>query len=327
MSDTPSRPFRRWAARLAFLNLLAVAGVVAWFFTAADEHWLATLLLFGPRWLAFAPLALVAPFALLTRSLWGMLWCVLAAGIIAWPFMGAVLLPQSETAEPLSTTPLRFATFNADAKACDRAQFQAFVKEFSLDVVALQDADRILESDLPPGYTLVNSANGIKLASKYPTTLVGELSDPVIGPARGAAKFRVAFPGGEREIGVVHLPTPRPGLEAILARKPDAIATLEKIITQRNESSAMVKKWLGDTTVVMGDFNLPPESVIYRRDWGSFTDAFEKCGQGYGYTMESKRGAVRIDHILFTEKWHCCGVTIGPDLGSAHKPVIASFNP
>jgi hypothetical protein len=167
MSDTPSRPFRRWAARLAFLNLLAVMGVVAWFFTAADEHWLATLMLFGPRWIAFAPLAFVGPFALVTRSLWGLLCCAIAAVIIAWPFMGAVL-NLSAIPDATSGTPLLFATFNADAKACDRAEFQAFVKEFSLDVVALQDADRILESDLPPGYTLVNSANGIKLASKQP---------------------------------------------------------------------------------------------------------------------------------------------------------------
>jgi endonuclease/exonuclease/phosphatase (EEP) superfamily protein YafD len=77
----------------------------------------------------------------------------------------------------------------------------------------------------------------------------------------------------------------------------------------------------------MGDFNLPPESVIYRRDWGGFTNAFEQWGQGYGYTMETKRGAVRIDHILFSDTWHCRGVVIGPELGSAHKPVIASFHP
>lgn len=325
MSDIPSRPFRRWAARLAFLNLIAVIGVVAWFFSAADQNWIATLMLFGPRWLAFAPLALLLPFALLTRSFWGLSWCLAAAVIIGWPFMGAVLLPSP--AKAISGSPIRIMTFNADNKDCERNQFRSFIRDNNVTVIALQDADRIREPDLPDGYHLLAAANGIKLASKYPASTTGELSDARIGPARGAAKFRVAFPTGEREIGVVHLPTPRPGLEAIIARKPDGVQTLEAVISQRDEASATVKKWLGGCSLVVGDFNLPPESLIYQRDWSTYKNAFAEAGQGYGWTMFSKRGSVRIDHILFQDNWGCLGVRIGPELGSAHRPVLADFAP
>jgi endonuclease/exonuclease/phosphatase (EEP) superfamily protein YafD len=323
----PSRPFRRWTGRLAFLYLLITVGVVVWFWMAADEHWIATLLLFGPRWLALTPLVLLLPLALLTRSWAGLLWCAIAAVVITGPFMGGVVnvTPALEAARRDGT--MRLMTFNADNKDCDRKQFHAFLDEFKPDVICMQDADRIGELDLPAEYRLLPASNGLRFASKFPARLVGDLSDVKIGPARGAAKFRVNFPFGDHEIASVHLPTPRPGLEAILARKPNAVETLKGIIRQRDQASPIVKHWLGDCALVAGDFNLPVESTIYRRDWGSYRNAFSETGFGWGWTMFTGRAAVRIDQILFAPPWQCQSVLVGPDLGSAHRPVLADFAP
>jgi len=321
------RRFRRWIGRLAFLNLLIVAGVTAWFITAADEHWLATLLLFGPRWIALCPLILIVPLTLLARSWGGLLACGIAAVLIAGPFMGGTVNIGSEFTTGRRDGTVRLLTFNADGKACDRAKFQAFIAEFQPDVVCLQDAGRLDTDDFPAGYTLNDAADGLKFASKFPIEMIGRFSDPVLGPTRGAAKFRVNLPFGVREIATVHLPTPRAGLEAIRSRQPNAIATLEAVMAQRSAASMKVKQWLDGCPLVAGDFNLPVESVVYRRDWGGHRNAWSEAGLGWGWTMFSTRAAVRIDQIVYTNPWQCRSVLIGPDLGSAHRPLQADLLP
>jgi vancomycin resistance protein VanJ len=326
MTEPRPRPFRKWTGRLCLLALVVVIAVTAWFRLSADENPYATLILFGPRWVALVPLVGLALLSLLALSLRGLLCCLIMAGVILVPFMGAVLPGLPQPAEPGT---IRVMTFNADAKQTHPEEFRAYLERAKPAIVALQDADRITAEDFPPGWFVVPAANGLKLASTYPAKLLGELSDPVIGPARGAAKFSVSTPSGEQVIGVVHLPTPRPGLEAVLARKPGCLETLQKVITQRDAASRKVQEWLqpSEKTILCGDFNLPVESAIYQRDWGRYRNAFSHAGEGIGHTMLSTRGAVRIDHILVAASRPVYGVTIGPDLGSAHRPLLAEVMP
>lgn len=322
---TPSRPFRRWCGRFAFLFLLIVIAVIVWFRMTADIDWPATLILFGPRWLLATPLILIGPIVLLVRTKLGIASSLLAGLLIAGPFMGgAISIPGDSTVSP---DVLRFATFNADYKSFDRTQLHAWLQREKPDVLALQDAGRITVADLPPGYQLHPAANGLQLATTHTCALMDELHHESFGPSRGAARFRVAFPTGAKEIVNVHLPTPRSGLEAVLARDADAPAMLEKIIHQRNAASAALREWIGNCEIILGDFNMPAESTIYRRDWLTFQNAFNERGLGWGWTMFSKRGAVRIDHIIFKRPWTCRFVEVGPDLGSAHRPVIADLAP
>ncbi len=330
MTMTPSTPpsrFRKWAGRLALANLVIVIGVVVWFYTAADQHWLATLLLFGPRWVALAPLALLLPLSLLARSVSGVVCCLIAAVLIAGPFMGGTVNIASDLAPPREPGTLRLMTFNADSKSANRELFHRFVETYEPDVICLQDADRILVDDFPIEYRLnfLPGSNGLAMASRYPLKLLGTLSDAKIGPARGAARYRVSFPSGDREVATVHLPTPRPGLEAVLSRKPGAVGTLETVIAKRSTASAIVRRWIDTTPLLAGDFNLPVESSIYRRDWGQYQNAYSEAGLGWGSTMFSNRASVRIDQILFQAPLQCRSVLIGPDLGSAHHPLLADF--
>ena len=50
--------------------------------------------------------------------------------------------------------------------------------------------------------------------------------------------------------------------------------------------------------LVVGDFNAPVESVIYRRYWGDLRNAFSYAGFGFGSTRLNGWIRVRIDHIL-----------------------------
>ena len=75
--------------------------------------------------------------------------------------------------------------------------------------------------------------------------------------------------------------------------------------------------------VVAGDFNLPPESRVFRRHWGDLTDAFGAAGFGFGSSKHTSWHGVRIDHILYNRSWTCEWCGVGPALGSDHSPVIA----
>ena len=55
--------------------------------------------------------------------------------------------------------------------------------------------------------------------------------------------------------------------------------------------------------LVLGDFNMPPDSAIYRRCWSDFSNAFDSAGFGFGSTHFTHRTAVRIDHVLAGPGW------------------------
>ena len=81
--------------------------------------------------------------------------------------------------------------------------------------------------------------------------------------------------------------------------------------------------------IVMGDFNMPVESTIYRRCWPRLADAFSTSGWGFGFTKTSeKRGwsyGARIDHVLFSPPWRCLRCWVGGEIGSDHLPLVAEF--
>jgi endonuclease/exonuclease/phosphatase (EEP) superfamily protein YafD len=76
---------------------------------------------------------------------------------------------------------------------------------------------------------------------------------------------------------------------------------------------------------VAGDFNTPTRSAVYRESWTDLTNAFSAAGWGLGHTHFSRRIGVRIDHILASDHWHVTSCEVGPDVGSAHRPVVAEL--
>src|SRR2546421_9115546 len=80
----------------------AVIGIACWVYlvfafslwllvrAGGDRWWLATVILFGPRWLALLPLAVLVPAALIARrrAMWTL---ATAAGIVLFPVMGLCL--------------------------------------------------------------------------------------------------------------------------------------------------------------------------------------------------------------------------------------------
>ena len=75
--------------------------------------------------------------------------------------------------------------------------------------------------------------------------------------------------------------------------------------------------------IVVGDFNSPPESPIYRDAWSGWTNAFSLSGRGFGYTRMNGWIRARIDHILTDDRWKVVRAWVGPGVGSDHKPILA----
>ena len=88
-------------------------------------------------------------------------------------------------------------------------------------------------------------------------------------------------------------------------------------------------KAAGKPLIVVGDFNTPPDSAIYRSFWSEYGNAFTRAGIGFGYTewpeVRKVPFGIRIDHVLMTPTWRPRRCWVGPDVGSDHLPVIADL--
>ena len=77
--------------------------------------------------------------------------------------------------------------------------------------------------------------------------------------------------------------------------------------------------------MLAGDFNLTAEHSLFHRDWSGYRDAFSWASWGLGHTMFTRHMGLRIDHILCGPAWRPRRCDIGPDVGSAHVPVVADL--
>ena len=321
---------RQWVARgaCAFLALTVALTLLLW--AAGDIWWPATLLLFGPRWWLAVPGVAVVAAAAFARSRVGVAAGVVAVGVTLVAFAGLTVSVGPALGGASGAGRLRLVTLNADAKSLNKAAFEAFLEQTRPDVVVVQDAGSFgtRPADLPEGWSVAGQDLSLKAASPHPVEFVEGYFRAEFAAGRGAARFRLDTPQcGVVTVTAVHLPTPRNGLAAAMHAAPGAGEQLGRDSAVRADASAQVLDWAsaaGDL-LLAGDFNTPPESRLYRRDWAAYRNAFSDAGTGFGFTMTTHRAAVRIDHVLFAAPWECRGCWVGPDVGSAHRPVVADL--
>src|SRR3954452_11612475 len=111
-------PSARWHHKAVALScwIYLIGALSLWLFlrSEADHRWIATLILFGPRWTTLAPLALLLPAALLFRRR-SLLAVAAASLIIVGPVMGLCLPWRTLIAPaqaPGAAQNLRVVTFN-----------------------------------------------------------------------------------------------------------------------------------------------------------------------------------------------------------------------
>lgn len=317
--------------------LYVVLCVLVWCLisVAGDSWWLATVLLYGPRWVMLVPVMLMA-LAAVVFSRRSLVPLSLAAILIAWPIMGLTvhLKQPQKTDGPI----LRVLSYNVHEGHINTELFVRFLKENSVDLVALQEQSHDKPLPRPQGWYEYHD-NGLAVLSRYPlqfVKLVQVLPPGEKWPGTTLLHTTVTTPHGKVAFCSLQLPSPRFGLLSLADKhtvfRPSRNNTLEKQTRERWLLSQETARYIAQISIpalVVGDFNTTPDSPLFRDVWSGAVNAFSVAGSGYGWTQRvAVHGlpfGARIDHILTRNGLQPLMCEVGPDFGSDHLPLIADI--
>jgi vancomycin resistance protein VanJ len=311
---------------LLFLGLILIVTLVL--HTVADAWWPATVLLFLGRWpwlLPGIPVLLLALGLAHRRAIV----TTLAAGVIALfgilnfsPGLGRLVRNVDAAGH------VRVITFNIAGTMVAPISLVAMATEWQPDIIAVQEC-REPSIELLRGAKHYHSDIGTTcLFTRFPIVRIDSLRRDAFRDAQGAAwvkRYRLRGADGDFDFTNVHLDTPRRAFEALMDGRDDATAVVSDKTEIRDLESRLARRWVdvgSGPRLVAGDFNMPTESAIYRRHWGSMTNAFSRAGVGFGYSRRAGWIQLRIDHVLADDGWEVLSARLLPDYGSDHRPVM-----
>jgi len=311
----------------SWLYLLLVLGLWA-LLHQADLWWPATLLMFSPRWVLTVPLVfLILMAAALRRRSLGVL--LLTLVLIAGPIMNFRISGRFLRSDIPAGLRLRVMTCNLHYKKPNAASLKRLLAETQPDIVAIQEWGGLNQSEFfPESEWHVHTAPSLFLASRFPLREATELGRDSMREEGTVRRYELETSAGVITLFSLHLASPRQGLYESVHEPRKGIADLEggsALRWQQCENLAHEAEQVSGPVLLVGDFNTPPESAIFRQVWGHYTDAFSSAGWGWGYTFIGGKTTVRIDHILAGSGWRCERCWIGPNLGSPHRPVLADL--
>lgn len=332
-SEPAPSGWRRWAARLLIWSagLYLVAAFSLWYLlaTAVDRWWPVTVLAFSPRWLLGVPLFALVPVSVLLRCRSAGV-SIVGLALLVGPIMG-LCIPWTNLwpggAAPFS---LRVLTCNVHRLVQTPDLLRDLIRSTRPDVVAVQEWSSQHEQTLfGSGGWQVRRDGELFVASRLPLAGGEVLFARTPSQEGSAASVALGAPIGHIPLFNVHLASPHHALEEILHGNREGIELLEDNGRQREAQSALVSgaaAWRGaQRAILVGDFNTPPESLVYQRHWSSFENAFSAAGWGWGYTYQTRRLRIRIDHVLAGRGWRCRRCWLGPNVGTPHHPVLADL--
>lgn len=325
----PRHP-ERWIAGAALGFGVLVTGVIR---LLSDRWWPATVLAFGPRWVMLLPIAAaaVALVWLAPKLLWAP-----AAGalLVAGPAMGfsASMHRWFGGDGPR----LRVLTYNADGGIEVARHFDALLERTHPDVAAFQECGSELAEALArvPGMeTTRDRYRNLCVLSRFPILAVDSMDrsgldaplEAGIGGSGAAWRLTLRTPQGPLSFVVVHLETPRKGLERLETSGGTVLRANTEIRAIESRRARRFVNAGPSPRVVVGDFNLPAESAIWGASWGDLHDAWTDAGVGYGWTRNNGWIRVRIDHVLTDGAWRAVRASVGSEPWSDHWPLLVDL--
>jgi vancomycin resistance protein VanJ len=324
----------RRAATLASRSVYCYGVLVALLWASltfpSDRVWPVTLFAFGPRWIVAAPWLPLAAIAVLFRRrvaayrLFAVL--ALAAAIIVI----GILDFRVGTGRASGPTLLRIMTQNVGNSRVSAGALNEFMRVHTVDVAALQEC---------PFYDLAPATLGwhffyggdLCLVSRFPFTVL-DTADPDNlwqHPGREPQRFLIDTPVARVQLLNVHLITVREALEAIVRRPQAGFAALDSYRGAAMRESAAARERIRtrpEPAIVVGDFNLPVDSTVYRTYWGDMANAFSICGRGFGHTKLTSAFGIRIDHVLTSAPLACTNAQVlTSPYGGDHRPLIVDL--
>jgi endonuclease/exonuclease/phosphatase (EEP) superfamily protein YafD len=315
--------------------LAAVALVAAVMWMLGDRSVVGTVLLFMGRWIVLLPLVVLLPAALLVRRDF-LFPLALAALIAVGPIMGFRTGWRRVLPSPAGTQ-FRVVTYNAGGGALIAQVLPSFLSRWQPQVVAFQECGDPLAAAirLSAGWHQCVGRD-LCLLSRYPIReaqvmdrsaldRVKQSEAKELGGAGYVVRFVLDGPRGAMRVANLHLETPRKGLEGLM---DGDLRRLRMNTEIRDVESHLAREWVDQGTgplLVLGDFNTPVESRIFREHWTDLTNAFSSAGTGFGMTKLNGWIHVRIDHVLASDEWHVDRVQVGPETYSDHRPLVVDL--
>lgn len=329
--------------------------------TTSESFLPATLLAYGPRWVLLIPMITLTPFVLAAARR-ALVPLAMASVIVVGPIMGGRVSWRTfgqAIPTPTSSKSVRVLTFNTNGGDSVAVRLRATIAQLQPQLIAFQECGQALWDSLQaiPNWYRHRHANlctasrwPIQSFDSMPRASFARVSALGFGGTALVARYVITSPHGAFAFVNLHLETARKGLQGLMGSEgfvPDRIGDFSRykaILNRydrkgfdlnariRDQESERASVWAApnsevEAVIIVGDFNLPVESAIFRRHWRGFADAFETSGSGFGWSK--REGAllrIRIDHILGNASAPpAIGTWVGPDLGSDHLPVIADL--
>jgi len=323
-----------WLGLLVIAYTVSVLGIALMLNVLGDVWWLATVALFGPRWIWAAPLVVLVPAAAIWRRIF-LAPLGAATLVVLGPVMGVRASPSALAAglsdeAPRAAGTLRVMTYNVGGNVKPaRGALEAIVLQ--ADIALLQECGQVEidESLLKAKGHELRCVEGMCLVTKLPIRKL-ERRDRNDLYARdgsgGMERYTLDAHGRDIVVTNLHLETVRDGLNAIRSSAWRGAPVLRANTELRELESRLARAFVDEPAgprIVAGDFNLPVESAIYERHWADFTNTFSEVGLGLGTSKATRTFGIRIDHVLVGPDWVVEGAWVGEHFGSDHRPMIA----
>lgn len=329
---------------LSILNLLIVAAIGVVLMYCSEDWWPGMILTYTPKVPLVIPAGALLFASLFSRRKWVVV-NLASLLLVLGPIMGFVapIEKLSGSAPIAQGDEVHLVSCNIQAFAPDFSTVIAELSNHRPEVVAFQEVrgdEHPLLAKYFDGWN-VERREGCWIGSKHPVRFLRELAAPSFERISGLM-VEIDLPGGPIRVASVHLMTARKSLGELsfqgLMRGdgPELIIAHQALREQEMmEVRSQIEDYReGKPLIILGDFNTPATSSLFRRWWGDFQSAFDVAGLGWGYTSPCRKDHhywipdtpwVRIDHILCTHDWQVSRCEVGRRDGSDHRLIAATL--
>lgn len=350
----------RVVAILAIVNLVGVmlASWLVW--SVSESWWLGSVVTFAPRELLLVSTGILAVVSLLWHRpslffhLFAGLWVLF--GVVDWSlaplleartssrffdWLGPGDDDDPDDIEGSAGRKLRVASCNVQDY---QPRFGDVIRDLETlppDVVAFQESRSInpqCEAYFADWHKV--QVEYFFIASKWPLKILGHCDDSPFERSSGLV-VRVEHPEQPFVVANIHLMTARPGLRllspgSILSGEGPAELSAQTLL--RAEEMQRLRLFIenlreGLPLIVMGDFNTPASSHVFREAWGDLAGGFESVAIGPSHTAPCRPISFwpgtwpwsRIDHIRASGEWRFHQFITGERDGSDHRLVAGEL--
>ncbi|HEX7586944.1 MAG TPA: endonuclease/exonuclease/phosphatase family protein [Anaerolineae bacterium] len=326
-----------WLSIILLVCLLYLAGIAGFFIArAALSHW--------PPWLAlvstftpflFLPLIFVLPLAIWARSK-TVGWSALFASGLFLLLYGSDFLTQPAPVSAAANDTLTAMTFNLGAAQAQPEQILAAIDTEKADIITVQE--------LTPATVKALREN---VAQRYPYSILdlragttGLISRyPIINSDwfRPAGRGRPVLHATLNANGVlIHILAVHPLPPTISWYKKYPLPTSLDDENQLQEAKDILRRvtLLQGPVLVMGDFNMTDQSLVYNLVSSVLKDSYREAGWGFGFTFPNNlmmRGIpvpgpfIRIDYIFHSDPLKVQYAQVNCNGGSDHCYLIVKL--